>query len=159
MSDSYRINGDDFSKASTELKIDQDPFYGWTELNYDEKRTRVKGYGQSRSMAPRSRTGGKYEPGALKIIMYKDTARELREKLAAKAADAVSYGNPKVPITLQYVEPGLKTITVEFVDCAWATKSNAEKEDGGHSMEDVEFDVMYIKENGLTLFDNSDNKR
>ncbi len=159
MADAQKINGNQYSWSSIELRIDDEPFYGFTSISYSQKRERVKAYGTGAHHAPRGRSAGKYSAEA-KLTGWKSSIQALREALAAKASDGVSYGNVEFQVVVQYVEDGSEDpITVEIVDCVIASEDSSEEENPDPLKEDLGLDVMYLKKNGLTLFDNSDGAR
>lgn len=158
MSDTYRVNGNAVSKASTVLTLDGEPIYGWSEISYDHKRERALVYGAGRDQGPVAKTSGKYTPGAVKLKVRKDTSQNIKAQLAAKAEDGVSYGNPSVPMVLQFLENGVTPMTVEFIDASLTSVSAGEKDGPDASMEDLEFQPLRILENGLSLFDNSEGR-
>ena len=159
MGDGARINGNEYAWDSISLKIDGEPFYGFTAINYGDKRERTKSYGMGRHHAPRGRTGGKYTVDPVKLTGPKATFQAVRAALAAKSPDRQSYGNVPCQIVVQFVEQDGTPITDELIDCVWVSNSSSHEESADPLKEEVEFDCMYIKRSGLTLFDNSDGTR
>jgi hypothetical protein len=153
--DTPRVNGNLYSWASIEAKINGETVHGFTSINYADKRTRTKGYGQGRHHAPRGRSAGKYEVDPVKVKAPKDTMQALRASLAAQAGDSRSYGNVEFELVVQYVEEGNTPITVELSRCVWSGESATDDEGPDPLMEEAEFDCMQIRRNGLTLFDSS----
>ncbi len=158
MSDPIRINGNQYDWGSIVIKIDGEPFYGFTDISYSQKRERVKAYGAGRHHAPRGRTRGKYSSEG-KVSAWKSSAEALRQALAAKSADGQSYGDVEFGIVIQYIESDETPITVELFECTIASEDSSESESPDPLKEELGLDVMYIKKNGLTLFDNSDGTR
>lgn len=152
MADSVLINGAMHSWSSTSFKLGGEKYTGITSIGYGAKRTRTKAYGTTRSYGPVGRTSGKYEVDNLKIKAFAATARQIRAQLAALSEDGISYGNPEVPATLQFIE-GTDVITVEFERCTYASESSTADEKPDAITEDIEFDVMRVRRDGLVLFD------
>jgi hypothetical protein len=157
MSDQLRVNGLQIGWASAKLAIDGETFHGVTSIGYADSLEVAKAYGMGRHHSPRGRSIGKYSTEPLTMTMWKSSAQELRRLLAEKSGQqggsSSSYGRAVVPIVLQYIEPDDATITVEFEDCRYV-KATASNEEGAEALkEDVEFDVMRIRRNGLTLFE------
>lgn len=159
MADPIRINGNAYEWASIEIKINGDVFHGFTTCNYGHKRERSKVYGTGRHRAPRGRTSGKYSAEAT-IGGSLDTCQALRDTLAALAPDGVSYGDVVFQLIVQFIEQGQNPVTVECVDCVIAAEESSNEEGSTEgSAESMPLDVMYLKKNGKTLFDNSDGVR
>lgn len=158
MSDAIRINGAMTSWSSTSLKIAGEPFYGITSISYGDKRTRSKAYGMGRHHAPRGRSAGKYETDNVKIKGPKATIQAIRDFYASKAEDGASYGTPELDWILQFVE-GDEQQTIELEKLCFAEDTSSNEEGADALQEEVGFDCMSIRRNGLTLFDNSDGQR
>lgn len=156
MSDEQRINGNMYSWSSIFFKVEGERYYGIKSIGYGDSRERVKGYGMGRSHAPRGRSAGKYQPDPVTVTLEKETARALREKLAASASDGRSFGNVEFEVVVQYEESD-KQITDEIFGCVW-TKTAAKGEESADPLyEEVEFDCMGIRWDGdKTLFDSSE---
>jgi hypothetical protein len=156
MSDQVRINGNQLSWSSANLKIDGERFFGVTSIGFGDALEVEKGYGMGRHHAPVSRTAGKYTIEPLVLRMRVDSAKELRAQLAQKAGGR-GYGQAEVPIVLQFVEPssGLQT-TIEFDRCRYVKATMSAEEGPAGIMEDVEFDPMAIRRDGVVLFDESE---
>lgn len=152
--DDIRVNGNLHSWGSIILKIKDDRFYGFKSISYSDSRERVKGYGQARHQAPRGRSRGKYNVEPVTITGFKDSIQLLRKALA-DAGDGESYGDTEVQIVVQYVDGDTTPVTVELDRCVWTKNASSEEEGPDPLMEDIEFDCMLIRRNGLTLFDNS----
>lgn len=157
-SDGIRVNGNQYDFGSGKVKVAGDVLYGLTGIKYSQKRERPKGYGQGRHHAPRGRGRGKYSAEG-SITVYRSTARELRKTLAAQSADGVSYGDVEFQVVGQWSETGEGEDKVELFGCVIAGEDGGSEEGGDLDKEEIMLDVMYIKKNGLTLFDNSDGVR
>lgn len=155
MSDAIRVNGNLFSWGSIILKIDQEPFYGFTGITYADKRERVKGYGMGRHHAPRGRSRGKYTIELAKLTGWKSSIQAVRVQLAARSANGQSYGDVEFQIIVQYVESDEAPMTVALERCVWAGNSSSDEENPDPLKEEVEIDPMLIRRNGLVLFDSS----
>jgi len=101
---------------------------------------------------PLGRTRGQYTPGAVAITMRKSSAMALKNKLAAKSSDGKTFGEPIVPLVVQYLEPDDTPITVELNQCRLLKSSTANERGPDGAAEDLEFSTMEIVENGKRLF-------
>lgn len=154
--DTVRINGFACGWGSTELKFGGERFHKFTAVDYGDKRTRTFIYTANKSQAPVGRAPGKYEPGVLKLTGPKFAIQDLKAYFAAQADDGKSYGNAIVPkATLQFLE-GDNVMTVEFENVTWDSNANSHSESGDGMMTDIELQPERIKENGLTLYDSSE---
>jgi hypothetical protein len=155
MSDAIRVNGNQFSWGSIILKVDQEPFYGFTGITYADKRERVKAYGMGRHHAPRGRSRGKYTIEPVKLTGWKSSVQAVRLQLAARSANQLSYGDVEFQIIVQYVESDETPMTVAIERCVWAGNSSSDEENPDPLKEEVEIDAMLIRRNNLVLFDSS----
>jgi hypothetical protein len=153
MGDQVRINGNQQSWGSIVLKIDGDRYYGFTGITYGDKRERVKSYGMGRHQAPRGRSRGKYSTDPVKLTGWKASIQTLREALAAKSANGLSYGDVEFEIVIQFIETGDNPQTVEIARCVFVGNSTSDEESADSLKEEIEIDCMAIRRNGLTLFD------
>lgn len=158
MADVFRVNGNVISWGSCSLKIDSEPFVGFTSISYGDKRERAKLFGMGRAQSARGRTRGKYTTDPIKLKGPKSTVQTLRAQLAASASDGKSYGDVIFPMVLQYIEDETQ-ITVEFEDCAWTGATSSDEEGADAMMEEIEIDVMRIRRNGLVLFDETEGQQ
>ena len=156
MADRIRVNDNTYSWGSIYFKVDDERFYGFTEITYGDKRERAKAYGMGRHHAPRGRTAGKYIPDVVKIKGHRASFQALRDKLAAQASDGKSYGSVEFQGLVQYIEPGDGEMTVELDRLVWTSESSTDTESSDPLMEEAEFDVMLIRRNGLSLYDQSE---
>lgn len=153
MADSIRVNGNQHSWGSIVCKVDGERIHGFTGISYGDKRERVKAYGMARHHAPRGRSAGKYSTDPVKLTGWKASMQALREKLASKAKDGVSYGNVEFEIVTQYIDSGETPITVQIERCVWTANTTSDEESPDPLKEEAEFDCMLIRRNGKTLFD------
>lgn len=154
MADIREVNGNEVSWGSFYCKIDGERYYGINSVSYGHGRERAKGYGMDRSQAPSRRSRGKYTTEPLKVRFYKRTADELRRALAAKSPSGTSYGDVEFEAVLQYVEgegPEAVSGHIEFLRCVYSKVTATIEEGPDLVVEEIEFDVMAIRENGLTL--------
>lgn len=158
MSDAIRVNGNQYDWGSITIKIAGEDYTGFTAVSHSQKRERGKAYGTGRHHAPRGRTGGKYSAEG-KITGWKGSVQALRAALAGQASDGVSYGNTVFQVVVQYFEDDETPITEELVDCVIASEDASHEEGTDPLKEELGLDIMYVKKNGLTLFDNSDGSR
>lgn len=153
MSDQIRVNGAIASWGHIVLKINGERYYGWDMISYGDKRERVKGYGMGRHHAPRSRTLGKYSTEPLKLRGPHSTCHAVREQLASLSADGRSYGNVECEVVVEYALDNEPALTVEIERCVYVTGTVSNEESAETQKEELEFDTMLIRRNGLTLFD------
>lgn len=85
MADTPRINGNLVSWADIFCKLDEDRYYGITEVSFDPKRTTTLVYGVGDK--PRGRTKGKVEPGDVSMTMDLHAWKALSDKLGSKATN------------------------------------------------------------------------
>lgn len=156
MADKIRVNQNIYSWGSISLKVADEDFHGFTMIKYGQKRTRTKIWGTGKHHAPRGRSRGKYETTDGGLKGPKSTIQALREKLASLSADGVSYGDVEFMVVANYVEADESPITVELFQCVISTEDTSEEENPDPLQEEIGLDYMYVKKNGLTLFDNSD---
>lgn len=146
--DNVRINGNQYDQGSTELKIRNNPIYGYSAISWSQKRERAKSISTGKDRKPKGRTRGKITYENLKLTVRRDTASAIKLMLAEVAADGQAYGEvDDTPIILQYIETGSnqKPVTVEFSECALVSESGSSEEDGA-DMVDLEFDYMSLDE-------------
>jgi hypothetical protein len=153
MADQYRINNNIHSWASMIAKVNEDRFFGFTDISYGDKRERQKAYGMGRHQAPRGRTHGKYTVEPVKIGGPKSSIQALREGLARNAADQISYGDVEFQFVLQYFESDDSPITVVIERLVIVSNQSDDAEGADVGKDAVECDAMLIRRNGLTLFD------
>lgn len=156
MADKTRINGNQYSWGSIIFKLDGERFTGFTAIAYSDKRERVKAYGMGRHHAPRGRSSGKYIPDNVKVTGWKSSVQALREGLAARSSDGISYGNVEFQGLVQYIESDEGEMSVELDRLVWAANNAADDEQPDPLKEDFELDCMLIRRNGLVLFDASE---
>jgi hypothetical protein len=155
MADQIRVNGNILSWGSIKIKIAGEPYYGFNSLSYADKRERVKVYGMGKHQAPRGRSRGKYSTDPVKLGGPKASVQQLREALAAKSTDGVSYGDVEFEIIGSYYESNELPILVQIERCVIVGNSASEEEGADPLKEELEIDCMKIYRNGLTLFDSS----
>jgi hypothetical protein len=153
MADQARINGNLFSWSSIVFKIDGDRYFGIRSISYADKRERSFGYGMGRHHGPRGRSAGKYSAEPTKVVMHKDSVRDLRAALAEQSSDGVSFGNVVFQIAVSYVEGDETPVQDDLVDCVWTGTSVSAEEGPDPMYEEIEINTLYIKWNGLTQFD------
>lgn len=156
MSDPISVNNNQLSWGSISCKVANEPFYGFTAISFADSRERVKAYGLGRHHAPRGRSRGKYATENVKITGWKASVQKLREELAAKSKDQKSYGDVEFEVVVQYFEEDDLPVTVELSRCVWAKNTSGDDENADPEKEEFELDCMYIRRNGLVLFDESE---
>jgi hypothetical protein len=155
MSDPIRVNSNLLSWGSLILKIDSEPYYGFTGISYADKRERVFGWGMGRHQAPIGRSRGKYTPDPVKLTGWKGAIAIARSALAAKAGG--SYGDYEFQIILQGVEEDDTPVTIEFNRCVWVGNSSSDEESADPLKEEVELSTMWIRRDNLSLYDTRGN--
>ncbi|AKT38254.1 hypothetical protein [Chondromyces crocatus] len=158
MSDAIRVNGNQYDWGSIKVKILGEEFYGFTAVSHSQKRERAKAYGFGKHRAPRGRTRGRYSAEG-KMTGWKSSVEALRAFLASQSPDGTNYGDVEFDIVIQYIEPDETPITEELFQCVVASEDASHEENTDPLKEEIGLDVMYIKKNGRTLFDNSDKTR
>ncbi len=153
MADQIRVNGNLMSWGSIKCKAAGESYTGFNAISYADKRERVKGYGMGAHQAPRGRSRGKYTTELVKIRGHKSSVQALREALAARASDGISYGDVEFEIVVQYVDAGESPMTVEINSCVWAENTSNEEESADPLTEEFALDCMAIRRNGKVLFD------
>lgn len=156
MSDGIRVNGNQLSWGSIVLKLRSEDYYGFTAISYADKIERVKAYGMGRHHAPRGRSRGKYTVENVKLTGWKSSVQIFREALAQASLSGSSYGNVEFVCAVLYSEPDEPNVAVEIGGCVFTSNSSSEEESPDPLKEDVELDVMYIRRNGLVLFEDSE---
>lgn len=150
--DPFRLNGKVFDHGSVIIRIGGERYEGITGAKYDQKRIRTKVTGLNRHRRPKGRTRGNYEAGDATFTAYRATAQAIRDQIARLSSDGASYGDPEVPILIQYVEPGLAPIKDELVKCCIITDAGGTDDNADPLKEDVVFSVLSMKRNGKTLY-------
>lgn len=156
MADADRVNGNQISWGSIIVKLDGERYTGFTSIAFADKRERVKAYGAARHHAPRGRSRGKYTVDPVKLVGWKASVQALREALAARSADGISYGDVEFEINVQYVESDETPQNVVIERCVWASNSTSDEESPDPLKEEIELDAMLIRRNDLVLFDASE---
>ncbi|CAG1772596.1 hypothetical protein BAC2_02727 [uncultured bacterium] len=152
MADQQRINGNVFGHSSLVLQIDDERYYGFKSFSYGDSLEVGKVWGMARHGAPRGRTAGKYDTEKVTASLEKETAVAVRKALAARSSTRTAFGQVEFQIVVQYEEGG-RVITDELNRCRW-TKTNSKSEEGPDAIyEEVEFDCLFIRHDGLVLFD------
>jgi hypothetical protein len=155
MSDSIRVNGNQLSWGSIVCKVASEPIYGFTSISFSDKRERVKAYGMGRHQAPRGRSRGKYSADPIKLAGWRSAVAELRKRLADLSPDGKSYGDVEFQVVTTYFETDEMPLIVVAERCVWVSNSATDEEGAENLKEEVELDPMFIRRNGLVLFDNS----
>lgn len=156
MSDPICVNGNSLSWGSLTFKVNGIVVYGFTDISFNDKRERVKGYSMGRHQAPVRRSRGKYTSENLKVTGYTSSVLYLRQLLAAQASGGKSYGDVFFEGNLNYFEPDDTEMNYEFRKLVWAANDSSHAEGPELLKQTVEFDCMWQVCNGLVLFDQSD---
>jgi hypothetical protein len=152
VSDQILINGIAHSWGSIGWKIDGEGFTGLSSISYSDKLETAKGYGIGRAHKPRARSRGKYVPEQVVTKVQTSTAQDIRDALAARGPDGVSYGIAEVPMVLQYLEIDDSMITIEFERCRLVEDGSSDEEGPDVLTVELKWDIMGIKRNGKTLY-------
>jgi hypothetical protein len=155
MGDSIRVNGNQLSWGSIRLKVRGEEYTGFTGVSFSDKRERVKAYGMGKHHAPRGRSRGKYTIENVKLTGWKSSISRLRDALAQGSTNG-QYGDVEFQIVVMYSEPDEDSVVIEINGCVWAANSTSDEESPDPLKEEIELDAMYIKRNGMVLYDNSE---
>lgn len=153
MPDALRINNSLVSWGSISVRVDGEPFTGFTAIDYGDKLAVSKGYGLGAAQGARGRTRGRYETDEVKLTAYRDTAQALINALSLRSLNGLSYGTVSFNIVVQYIELGNTPMTVILDRCRIVGVTDANAEGSDAMMTDFAIDCMAIFRNGKTLFD------
>lgn len=156
MADAIRVNGNQLSWGSIQLKLNGEDYYGFTGISFSDKRERVKAYGMGRHHAPRGRSRGKYSTENVKLTGWKSSVSIFRDALAALSPSGFAYGDVEFQIVVMYSEPDEAPVIVEISGCVWAGNSTSDEESPDPLKEEIEIDCLAIRRNGTVLFDDSE---
>lgn len=156
--DVFRRNGYELAWASASAKVDNDEFFGFTGVDYEEKLERALTRGLGKDGAPRGMTRGQYSVEGSSIKMYKSSALALIERLAQKSKNGKSYGTVPFFFSLQYVEDDV-SITEELYGCRISGRKASIAQGAEGLIDELALTVLYAKLSspniqGMTLFDN-----
>lgn len=156
MSDPIRINGNVFSWGSISCKIDTEPYYGFTAIEYGDGLEVAYAYGMQRAHKPIAQTAGKYTPEAVKLKGPVHTVDALRKALAAKSSTGTSTANVRFQIVVQFIEADLDAVTVEINGCRLTKNTSSFEETAEGMTEEIEIMPMEIRRNGIVAYDDSE---
>ena len=152
--DQIRINGALLGWGSIVTEIDDQPYEGYTDLNFADKLTVEKIFGQNKAQKPLGRTKGKYDVDDVKVTMLQGSARKLRQALAAKSDTGKSYGSVVFEISVVGIEKDTdQRIDVQLSGCRIVGVGNSWSEGEGALKEEMTLSVMSISRDGLTLYE------
>src|SRR5262249_42403636 len=139
-------------------KVDNDEFFGFTAVDYEEKLERAFARGMGKDGAPRGMTRGLYSVEGSSIKMYKSSALSLMERLAPKSSGGQSYRQTAFFFSLQYVEDDISS-TEELYGCRIAGRKASVSQSADALVDEIPITVLYAKLTtpniqGMTLFDN-----
>lgn len=157
MSDQIKVNGALYSRASCQFKMNGEEFFGVDACEFGQARERGLAYGSGKSAGPRGRTRGRYKAKEFVITAQADTALAIKNALADLVADGNSYGNAVVLWTLTISEDGsgLEPQLYEFVDCTLDDEATSVEDSTEHTAEKLTFMPLRMKQNGKSLYDQS----
>lgn len=157
MSDQIKVNGALYSRASCQFKMNGEEFFGIDSCEWGQSRERGTAYGSGKSAGPRGRTRGRYKAKEFVLTAQKDTELAIKKALADIAPDGVSYGNAVVLWTITISEEGsdLEPQLIELIDCTLDDEATSVEDSTEHTAEKLTFNPLRIKENGLSLYDQS----
>lgn len=154
MSDPIMVNGNSHSWGSIVCKVAEETIFGFTGITYADKRERTEGYGMGPHQAPTRRSRGKYTADPSKLTGFAGAVQDLRNRLSERSP-IKSYGDVEFQVVLTYFETEELPLIVVLEKCVW-TGNNASNEEGAElNKEEIEIKPLFIRRNGLTLFDNS----
>ncbi len=146
----YKVNGNIFSWASTELVIGVSPFVGLTEFSYGQKRTHAKVPGMNRSRGPLGVTSGVYEADPITMKMLANSYVALIAALSLKGLG--SAGSAVVPITWKCFEPKRPPLVMVATNCRLEESKTTTSEGPEGLMYDLSWITETITENGAVLY-------
>lgn len=155
MPDAIRVNDVGYSYGSLAFRLDGERYYGFTAISFGEKREFGVGYSMARHTAPTIRSSGMYSVELVKVTGWKHSVLALQKAIAAKSGGS-SYGNYPFQGLLQYLEGDLEEITYEFDRLKWSSNAVSHDVSPDPLKQDFELHCMFIRKNGLTLFDSSE---
>ena len=151
MSDTVRVNNLLLSWKSCIFKLDNDVYIGVQSQDFEQKRDRKIVFAGRRDGRPLGKTGGKYEPQPMKIVVVKDTSTKIKQYLADKAG-AKSYGDAEFTWQTQYVAPGSDPVTNVFTGCTLDGVKDGPAEGNDELTEELTISFLDATENGLSLY-------
>lgn len=154
MADQIRVNGNLHSHASITLKVDGEKFYGFTAVEYGDKRERTFKWGMTKDHAPRGRTRGKYQPEPGKLVGPVSSVQALLAKLAQGNAGG-SFGDKEFLAVVQFVEDGEVPVTIELERCVVDGVKDAHSESAEANEQELSLSYFRVLRNGLTLASSS----
>ena len=153
--DLERVDFNPHSWPSLIWTINGQQIFGVTAISPIKwKRERVDGYGMGRSHAPRTYSHGKVSFENLKVKVYADSVEAVRNYYASFAEDGLSFTNPKLTHTIEYVEadnPLNKLVRLESV--AWVDEGGSHDESPDPLFEELEFKYLRCWINGKPPWD------
>lgn len=155
MSDPIMVNGNSHSWGSICAKVAGETIFGFNSISWGDKRERVKGTGMGQHQAPTRRSRGKYTCDVIKLKGFRGAVMELRQTLAKLSPVKDSYGDIEFQVVATYFELEEIPIIVVAERVTWQANSATDEEGAELLFEEIELDPMFLRRNGLTLFDNS----
>lgn len=160
MADTQRVNGFTTSWGDIHFKLNNERYYGVTEISYGDTRARTKVYGMGRAGTPRGRTRGKYEVAEVTCKMDYPGWIALRDALAGLADDGASFGDVEFEGVVQYsYGTDDETHTDELFQLVVTGVNISASEGPDAIMVDITMDCMGISRDGKTLYDSSEAPR
>jgi hypothetical protein len=155
MPDITRVNDTIYSWTSTIHKIDNVPWVGIMEVNWEEKIETKLVYAARPDGLPLGTPAGKWSLDGFTMKMLRDTANAFTDYLCTKTGNR-NYGRARFDYLLQATEPvpGAVPITASAQTCRVVGKKNAHAE--GIDELVTEFTLMALRfiENGKALWNN-----
>lgn len=150
MTDTLRVNNNEFSFASCQFKADGAPYEGIYGIKWSQTRKRKKVRGMNRSRKPIARTRGNYEPGPVSFKMLTSSFERLTTQLTVKGLG--SYGSAEWTGILTIAEPGMAPQIYIFKSLCIDEDSVDVAEGDEPLMTEFTCDVMDITCNGKVLY-------
>ena len=150
MTDTLRVNNNEFSIASCQFKADGVPYEGINSIKYSQTRKRKKVRGMNRTRKPISRTRGNYEPGPVTVKMLTSSFSRLTGQLTAKGLG--SYGSAEWTGILTIAEPGMVPQVTILKDLCIDEDSFDASDSDDPLYTEFTCDVMDITVNGKVLY-------
>lgn len=153
MPDIVRVNDTVYSWNSTLHKIDNAPWTGILEVNWEEKLETKLVYAARRDGTPLGSPSGKYSVDGFTMKMLRDTANAFTDYLCTKTGKR-QYGRARFNYMLQVSEPlpGLAPITASAGTCRVIGKKNAQAEGIDELVTEFSILCLTMTENGKSLW-------
>jgi hypothetical protein len=150
--DIVRLNGTPYSWTSCLFKVDNRPFKGIVEVNYEQARDVSIVYAALKSGRPLGMTSGKYSVKAFSVKFLKSSSDVFTDQLTAKGRG--SYGDPYFGFIAQVSEPvsGSRPLTTAAPWTRVIGKKDSYAEGIDALVDEFTFASLWLTENGKRLW-------